>query len=109
MKQLINFKSYFLAFLLLITFNCSHAQSQSENDDNLVSKTELGKYQIQIVNSRLQPYIPGDIDEIVFNNRKENERVYISLSDIIRIMILSKQEISSADFKPIEQIAHVEE
>jgi hypothetical protein len=73
------------------------------------NKSELGTYQIQMVNSRLQPYIPGDIDEIVRKNRKKNERVYVKLDNNIRIMILSESEISSPNFKPLKQIEHVEE
>lgn len=68
-----------------------------------------GTWQIQVVNSRNQPYIPGNIDEIVRENRKQSEVVYIRLDDNVRIKILSQDEISASGFKPLEKVIHIEE
>ena len=68
-----------------------------------------GTWQIQVLNSRNHPYIPGDIDTIINDNRKNTETVYIWLDANIRIKILSLQEISNPNFIPLEKIVHIEE
>lgn len=70
-------------------------------------QSQFGTYQVQVVNSRLMPNIPGDIDQIASEKRKKSERVYIQLDPNIRIMILSEDEIKSETFKPLPLVAHL--
>jgi len=104
--------STLLAFCLFFIGKTAFSQNNSTTGStDLHSQADLydGTWQIQVVNSRNQPYIPGNIDEIVRENRKKNEVVYIKLDDYIRIKILSADEISSAGFKPLEKVVHIEE
>jgi hypothetical protein len=70
-------------------------------------ESQKGTYQVQVVNSRLMPNIPGDIDRIASERRKKSERVYIQLDANIRIMILSEDDIKSTTFKPLPLVAHI--
>src|ERR1700741_1540549 len=38
-----------------------------------------GAFQIEVTNIRMKPGIPYNIDELIENNRKENEITYVSL------------------------------
>lgn len=66
-----------------------------------------GTYQVQVVNSRLLPNIPGNIEALAREKRKKSERVYIQLDANIRIMILSEDEIKQKEFKPLPLVAHI--
>lgn len=85
----------FLMFSLMAIVGFSQKQSQ------------VGTYQVQVINSRLMPNIPGDIERIASEKRKKSERVYVQLDANIRIMILSEEEIKNATFKPIPLVAHI--
>lgn len=68
-----------------------------------------GTYQIQVINSRNEPFIPANIEEIVKKNRKKDQIVYYKIADDVRVLILPEVTINSTDFKPLDQIAHIEE
>lgn len=70
-------------------------------------QSQVGTYQVQVINSRLMPNIPGDIERIASEKRKKSERVYVQLDANIRIMILSEDEIKNATFKPLPLVAHI--
>jgi hypothetical protein len=66
-----------------------------------------GTYQIQVIESRNKPYIPGNLTELVLNNRHATERKYIKLGSEVRLMVLPLSEINSPGFRAIEPIAQV--
>ena len=105
--------SSILAFCLFFIGKNVHSQTINpegySNPGTQTTDSYDGTWQIQVVNSRNQPYIPGNINEIVKENRKKSEVVYIKLDDYIRIKILSEDEISSAGFRPLEKVVHIEE
>ncbi len=95
-----------LCVLILLSIGITIAQT----DNKIVQKSEPvveGTYQIQVVNSRNQPNIPGNIKQLVLENRATNEVKYVTLGTEVRIMILPTSEITKPDFKPIKMIAHV--
>jgi hypothetical protein len=64
-----------------------------------------GTFQIQIKDPRLKPNIPYNIDELIENNRKQNETVYINLGSQVRLKIFSLAEIQSNSGKKIDLIS----
>ncbi len=68
-----------------------------------------GTWQIEVVNSRNQPFIPGDIDEIVAEKRHASEVVYVQLGTVVRLKILPVSEINRLQFIPLEKIKFISE
>ena len=99
-------KIRFLLLTLPFFFVIANCRSQTQAP---VRDTLSGTYQIQVVNSRNEPFIPGNINQLVIEHRKENETVYYPIDNVVRIKILSRKEITSAGFQPIKQIEHVSE
>jgi hypothetical protein len=64
-----------------------------------------GTFQIQVINMRLKPSIPYNIDELIEKNRKQNETVYITLGSSVRLKILSLNEIKINGNKKIDLIS----
>lgn len=69
----------------------------------------VGTWQIQVINSRNQPYIPGNIIELVTENRKADEVMYMQLGTEVRLKILPLVEINRPGFIPLEKIVHITE
>lgn len=69
----------------------------------------LGTFQIQVVNSRINPTVGVEIIEKIEASRKEAEIVYISLRENVRIMILPIREIQKVDFVKIPYFQYVQE
>ena len=69
----------------------------------------LGTFQIQVVNSRINPTVGVEIIEKIEANRKETEIVYIPLRENVRIMILPNREIQKADFVKIPYFQYIQE
>lgn len=69
----------------------------------------LGTFQIQVVNSRINPTVGVEIIEKIEADRKESEIVYISLRENVRIMVLPHREILKADFVKIPYFQYVQE
>lgn len=64
-----------------------------------------GSFQIQVKDLRYKPNIPYNIDEIIENNQKQNETVYISLGSAVRLKILSLNEIKANSNKKMDLIS----
>ncbi len=95
-----------LCVLFLLSIGITIAQT----DNRIVQKSEPaveGTYQIQVVNSRDQPYIPTNLKQLVLENRDAKDVKYVTLGTEVRLMILPLSEITKPDFKPIKMIAHV--
>jgi hypothetical protein len=101
---MVSFKTKFVLLSVPLFFIKTTFSQTTEKTDSV-----SGTYQIQVVNNRYEPFIPGNIDQIVIENRKETETVYYPLDNIVRIKILSRKEITSKDFQPLKQTAHVSE
>jgi hypothetical protein len=69
----------------------------------------LGTFQIQVVNSRINPIIGVEIIEKIETERKETETVYIAVRDNVRIMVLPNKEIQKADFVKIPYFQYIQE
>ncbi|MFZ5554079.1 MAG: hypothetical protein ACOZCO_13265 [Bacteroidota bacterium] len=107
-------KIYLTLLVLCLLFAGKNTFAQNSNQEHsssgeTITDTYDGTWQIQVVNSRNQPYIPGNINEIVREKRKKTEVVYIWLDANIRIKILPEDEIKSAGFRPLEKVVHIEE
>jgi hypothetical protein len=94
-----------LVFFML-TCICSFAQS-SERTSVANKNTIEGTYQIQVINTRDNPFIPGNLEELVLKNRDADKRIFIQLGTQVRLMILPETEIKSKDFKPIQKIDYL--
>jgi hypothetical protein len=82
--------------------------AQSANTSVTTTDTSFyGTYQLQVIDSRNQPYIPGNIKQMVLENRPVDQVKYISLGPEVRLMILPLSEIKKPGFQPIKQVGHV--
>jgi hypothetical protein len=83
----------FTSLLFLLFVITSYNISQQNQSNNLEVLTGFdGTFQIEIHNIRHQPNIPGNLFEIVSQNRLENQTNYFPLYENIRIRIPFKNE-----------------
>ncbi len=101
-------KTILLFLFLLIGITFTKAQSVA---DTLINHcyTIDGTYQIQVVNSRNQPLIPTNLNQIVISNRDKNEVKYVKLGTEVRLKILPLTEINKSNFTPLPKIGYVTE
>jgi hypothetical protein len=86
------------------------AEEQKYFDDlNKKWNAALGTFQIQVVNSRINPQISVEIIEKIEAARSEDEVVYIPVRAQIRIMVLPKKQILKKDFVKISHFEYVSE
>jgi len=102
-----------LIFCFAFIVICLKATAQSGSPqltqaENLLKEKEIeGTYQIQVINSRANPFIPGNLKEIIQKNRSQSETIYVSLGTMVRLKILSENEIKRTDFVPLQKIKHI--
>ncbi|MEY4571061.1 MAG: hypothetical protein RLZ10_254 [Bacteroidota bacterium] len=94
-------------FLLLFLNEYSTAQQNISNDQEIITGFD-GTFQIEIHQVRYQPNIPGNILEIIAQNRRDIETTYYHLDQNIRIRIPSKQEIDHSHWQPLKLISYVD-
>jgi hypothetical protein len=70
-------------------------------------KTAEGTYQIQMIDTRGLPSIPLSLIKDIESKRSETKVVHFYFNKNIRIKILSRQEINSREFVPIEKIINI--
>ncbi len=68
-----------------------------------------GTYQIEVINTRSQPYIPGNLKEMVLEKRDATKIIYVQLGTEVRLKILPYSEIRKANFKPLPLVSHITE
>jgi hypothetical protein len=103
------FTSAFCLCLFTLTQAQTNAATGKNETERLVVLNEKmqGTFQIQIIDSREKPAFPlSSLDEIN-SKRAEDKDSYIWLKSNIRILILSKKEISKKDFQPIERVKYI--
>jgi hypothetical protein len=81
-----------LLFLLLIGITGYGISQQNQSNNLEILEGFDGTFQIEIHNVRHQPNIPGNLFEIVSQNRLENQTNYFPLYENIRIRIPFKNE-----------------
>lgn len=96
-----------LALSMLVFIGvCGYSQASLSKDEAqaLVDLKDqmAGTYQIQMIDTRAQPSIQLSIFQDIYDARKQNETVFISLSPNCRVKIVSVNEMNSASFVPLE-------
>jgi len=100
------------ALLVLFLFFFSGLCGISAQNTELIKQQNIsaeGTYQLQVINSRNQPFIPANINELVAEKRNATEVVYVQLGSEVRLKILPLSEINKPGFIPLEKIIHVTE
>ncbi len=98
-----------LIIFLFISSGLSGLSAQNSGTVLQQNSTAEGSWQIQVINSRNQPFIPGNINELVAEKRHASETVYVQLGTEVRLKILSLSEINRPQFIPLEKIKFVTE
>jgi len=98
-------KSILLLLLLFGTIGYGISQQDPSNKQEFLEGFD-GTFQIEIHNVRHQPNIPGNIFEIVSQNRLQDQTNYIPLDENIRIRIPSKDELENPTFQKLEFIKY---
>lgn len=93
---------YVVFFLLIPVFGISQEKPQNKQVtiEEKLKKYE-GTFQIQVSDSRLKPSIPYNIDELIENNRSQNEVKYVQLGTQVRLMILPKNQLKGKSQLPM--------
>ena len=92
-----------ITFCFLLINSCFFAQHPS--DTEIVTGFD-GTFQIEIHNVRHQPNIPGNIMEIVFTHRQDDQIVYYPLDENIRIKIIPRSELLAPNFQRLGLIKY---
>lgn len=101
-------RALFILFLFFFSALC-RLSAQNTGTGSQQNSSSEGTWQIQVVNSRNQPFIPGNIDEIVADKRHASEVVYVQLGTAVRLKILPVSEINRIQFIPLEKIKFITE
>lgn len=98
-----------LVFLLFIFASEGYmiAQQNVSSDQEIISGFD-GTFQIEIQNVRYMPNIPGNIIEIVNQNRLDNQTNYYPLDENIKILIPSRLAINNSNWIPLKLISYVD-
>lgn len=104
-----------LVILLIMSLKCVNSFSQNVNSNNnnqigfIQLQTELqGKFQIQMIGTRAQPAISQELLLEIKNRQNQTETVYFDYKPTIRIMILSKNEVTNGlIISPEEEIIYI--
>ena len=99
-------RALFILFLFIVSGLCRVSAQNTETISQQNSSAE-GTWQIQVLNSRNQAFIPGNINELVAENRHASEVVYVQLGTEVRLKILSLSEINRPQFIPLEKIKFI--
>jgi hypothetical protein len=97
-----------ILFLFFVSGLCGLSAQNSGTVSSQNSSAE-GTWQIQVVSSRNQPFIPGNIAELVAEKRDASETVYVQLGTEVRLKILPLSEINRPQFIPLEKIKFITE
>lgn len=69
-----------------------------KNKNKLTIEEKMAKYhgsfQIEMKSERMKPNIPYNLDELIEKNRKQNEVVFVKISDNTRLKIYPQSEVS---------------
>lgn len=76
-------------------------------DYNALSERLYGTYQIEMIDTRSLPSFPAELLEVIEAKREEDNIVYHTVSDIMRIKILPKSTINAANFKAVKRINYI--
>lgn len=105
-----NLNSMRLIILLIMSVNSMNSFSQNVNSNGndptgfVQLQTELqGKFQIQMIGTRAQPAISQELLNEIKNLQHQTEKVFFDYKPAIRIMILSKDEVSNGIIIPQEE------
>jgi len=98
-------KKYFffaIVFFLIpvLAFSQEKLQKKQITIEEKLKKYE-GTFQIQVSDPRLKPSIPYNIDELIENNRSQNEVKYLQLGTQVRLMILPKNQVKRKSKLPM--------
>ena len=93
---------FVIVFLLTPIFAISQEKPQKKQVtiEEKLQKYE-GTFQIQVSDPRLKPAIPYNIDELIENNRSQNEVKYLQLGTQVRLMILPKNHVKEKSKLPM--------
>ncbi len=100
-------KTIFMCLLFLLSTGITSGQTTTTNTTTKQTPSIDGTYQIQMINTRNKPNIPGNLNQLVLENRDATQVKYISLGTEVRLKILPLSEINKPDFKPLTMITHV--
>jgi hypothetical protein len=96
-------KIFFMIVFLLVSFFAFSQEKNQKKEVTIEEKLQKyeGTFQIQVVNPRLKPAIPYNIDELIENNRSQNEVKYLQLGTQVRLMILPKNHVKGKSKLPM--------
>ena len=92
-------KKILLLFVFILAGFAAKAQDVTDKSKVDSSVNIEGTYQFEIINSRAQPNIPGNLNQILSEKRDANKIVYMQLGTAVRLKILPWSEIKKSDFK----------
>lgn len=111
--HIITMKLHFLGIFLfsLLSINSFSQENQTLTKQEYIDlRTELdGVYQIQMINSRNKPAL-NSMDLLKIKElQKQNERVTLDISENVRVLILSKDDIAgNVRFTEEEKIIYIQ-
>lgn len=108
MKRSLN--TVLLLLTLILSTSISAQSSLSKEEAEIYTERfnqAGGTYQIQIIDSRERPTIEVSLIDKIEEARKENEIIYISLKENIRVKVLPLSIIEAENFVAVERIVFI--
>jgi hypothetical protein len=108
-----SFKIPFFLGLIFTFFYSLNSFSQQGLSKEEVSKyvkmtnDAEGTYQIQLIDTRAKPTTQLSIINSIENKRENDKVAYFYVNSFTRVKVLSKKEINSTTFKPLERYKYI--
>lgn len=99
-----------LAFSFLFSLNSFSQQGLSKEDVTKYIKMTNdaeGTYQIQLIDTRVKPTIELSIIKSIEDKRDDDKVTYFYVNTFTRVKVLSKKEINSTDYIPLERFKYI--
>jgi hypothetical protein len=102
-------KKTLLLLVFILTGFTAKAQDITDKSKVDSSVNIEGTYQFQMINTRAQPNIPGNLNQILSEKRDATKTVYVQMGTDVRLKILPWAEIKKSNFKPLPLVFYITE
>jgi len=103
---------FFLGLTLFFLFSINGFSQEGLSKEDVTKYIKMtndaeGTYQIQLIDTRVKPTTQLSIINSIENKREDDKVAYFYVNSFTRVKILSKKEVNSADFKPLERYKYI--
>lgn len=103
---------FFLGLIFIFLFSLNSFSQQGLSKEEVTKYIKMttdaeGTYQIQLIDTRAKPTTQLSIINSIENKRDDDKVAYFYINNFTRVKVLSRKEINSTAFKPLERYKYI--